>query len=190
MMKKPSLFFSKGFTLAEILVIAFLFLLVVRAVYSGYLLSYRSYRAGERSAEAVQNGRVILERISREVRQARKIIGEFPDQEINATDSIAFEDGHISDSYHYIHYFKTDTEIIREVLAYYFSGDENTLVPHNAAPPAGQTRETIILESQKTIGEYVKDLNFWGSKTINIKMILEKEDKIFKLKTKIFGRNL
>lgn len=189
-MKKSFLPFSKGFTLVEILIITFIFLLIIRALYSGYLLSYRSYQAGEKSAEVVQNGRVILERISREVRQTRKIIDEFPDQEINATDSIAFEDGHVSENYNYIYYFKVDSEIKREVRAYYFSGDEDTLVPYNADPPSGQTKEIKFLENQKTIGEYVKSLNFWGSKIINIDLILEKEDKEFRLKTKIFGRNL
>lgn len=189
-MKKTFLSSSKGFTLSEILVAIFIFLLVIRAIYSGHLLSYRSYQAGEKTAEIDQNGRVILERMSREIRQTREIINEFPDQEINATDSIEFEDGHATGSYHYIHYFKEGAEVKREVRAYYFSGDVDALVPWDAEPPSGQTRETKILENQKVIGEYVKSLGFWGPKLININLILEKEDKSLKLKTKIFGRNL
>lgn len=188
-MKKFSLIFSKGFTLSEILVIIFLFLLIMRAVYSIYLLSNLSYKTGENIAEINQNGRVILERMSREIRQAREIIGEFPDQEINATDSIRFEDGHVSEPYHYIHYFKDNYEIKREVIAYYFSGDVDTLVPWDSIPPIGQTLETKNLESQKVIGEYVKSLSLWGSDLINIKLILEKKDKSLELKTKIVGRN-
>lgn len=188
-MKKKILVFSKGFTLSEILVITFLFLLIMRAVYSIYLLSNSSYRAGENMAEINQNGRVILERISREVRQAREIVGEFPDLEVNATDSIKFEDGHVSESYHYIHYFKDGNEVRREVVGYYFSGDVDNLIPWNSIPPVGQTLEIKFLENQKAIGEYVTDLGFWGSELINIKLTLEKKDKILELKTKIVGRN-
>jgi len=189
-MRKKILFSSKGFTLTELLIIIFIFLLIIGAVYSSHLLSYRSYQAGEKMAEVAQNGRVILERASREIRQAREIATELPAQEINATDTIEFEDGHLSESYHYIRYFKEEDDVKREVRGYYFSGDAGTLVPWDAEPPVGQTLEIEVLESPKIIGEYVSALGFWGNKLIGIDLTLEKGDKKFNLETKVFGRNL
>lgn len=191
MIKKHYFFSSKGFTLTEILIVISMFFLIIGAVYSGYLLSYRSYRTGEKMAEITQNGRVILERMTREIRQAREIVTEIPEQEINATDTIEFEDGHATSSYHYIHYFKDDDKVKREVIGYYFSGDPTeTLVPWDATPPLNQSLATTSLETSKIIGEYVDTLGFWGSKLIGINLTLKKEEKNSNLKTKIFGRNL
>lgn len=181
---------SKGFTLAEFLVIIFILTLIIRIVYSGYLLSRKSYLEGEKMAETTQNGRVILERIIREVRQAREIVTELSETKSEATNTIEFEDGHISGSYYYIRYFKEEDEIKREVINYYFSGDPSTFVPWDANPPGGQTLGTTTHETVKIIGEHVSDLGFWGSEIIYIDLALEKGGKILNLETKVFGRNL
>ena len=186
---------SKGFTLAEFLVIVFILILIIRVVYSSYLLSRKSYLEGEKMAETTQNGRVILERMVREVRQSREIVTELSETESGATSTIEFEDGHISDFYYYIRYFKEGNEVKREVINYYFSGDPSTFVPWDASPPdasppGGQTLETITHETTRTIGEHVSDLGFWGSETICIDITLERGGRILNLKTKVFGRNL
>lgn len=186
--------FKKGFTLVEVLVVIVIIGLVMGAIYSGYLLSQRASREGEISAEITQNGRVILERMTREIRQAREIVNELPEEEPSATSTIIFEDGHISDPYHYIHYFHENSEkklVKREVVGFYFSSDtEETLVSRDAIPPTGQTLETKTLEEAVTIGEYVTDLNFWETEVIHVGLTLQKKNKTFKLKTQIFGRNL
>lgn len=183
-----------GFTLTEILVTISIFLIVTGVIYSGFLLSQRAYSESEISAEISQNGRVILERITREIRQADEIVTELSDEEpaesISPVGGIVFEDGHISDSYHYIHYFEEEGSLEREVVAYYFSGNPGVYVPWNAIPPEGQTLETETLEIQKTVGEYVSGIKFWGTKLISISISLEKSQKTVELETKIFGRNL
>jgi prepilin-type N-terminal cleavage/methylation domain-containing protein len=184
-------YYQKAFTLPELLVTMAILVIVMGAVYLAYSLNQKAYREGEDTAEITQNGRVIVERFNREIRQAKEIVGSFPESEEEATSTITFEDGHIADPYHYIHYFKTDDTVKREVLGYYFSGDsEETLVPWNAVPPDGQTLETKTLEATKIIGEWVSGLGLWGSEIINIALTLEKSDKTLYLETKIFGRNL
>jgi len=191
MINKKKLSNSKGFTLTELLVVIFVLVLIIRLVYSGYLLSHRSYLEAEKMTEITQNGRVILERTAREIRQAREIATELAEEESGATSTIEFEDGHISESYHYIRYFKEGAEVKREIVGYYFSGDPSeTLVSWDAEPPGSQTLETKVLESSKTIGECVSGLGFWGSEVVNIFLVLEKENKALNLKTKVFGRNL
>jgi len=181
---------NKGFTIIELLITIAILMLISGAVYTSFTLSQRAYRESENSAEITQNGRVILQRMNREIHQAKEIVGNFPEERADAQNEITFEDGHISDSYHYIHYFKTDNIVKREVIGYYFSGDAGqNLVPWNAIPPAGQTLLTKTLEEAKIIGEWVSSLEFWGSKIINIALGLEKQNKNIYFETKILGRN-
>lgn len=72
------------------LVLSSIFLVLMSVVYAVYLFQQRAYRSGESSAEIIQNGRVVLERVTRELRQAKKIINSLPDDEIK------FQDGHLA----------------------------------------------------------------------------------------------
>jgi prepilin-type N-terminal cleavage/methylation domain-containing protein len=180
---------KKGFTLVELLVTIVVLSLVLGAVYEGYSLSQKASREGERAAEIAQNGRVILERIVREIRQAEEIVTELPEGEAGASGEIIFEDGHISDPYHYIHYFKEDTNLCREVVGYYFSDDASqTLVPWDATPQENLIKKT--LEEKEIIGEYVDNIKFWNSRSINISLALKKQDKVLNLLTQAFSRNI
>lgn len=180
----------KSFTLIEVLVTVTIFALVGAGIYSSHVLSQKAYKEGEVSAEITQNGRVIMERMTREIRQAKEVVGDFPEEEAEAVSEITFEDGHISDSYHYIHYFISSDTIQREVLGYYFSGDvAQTLVPWNAVPPLGQSLLSKNLEEARVIGEWVEEFKIWGSRLITIDLNLKKKEKTFFLETKILSRN-
>lgn len=185
---------NRGFTLTELLVSIVILAIVTGAVFISYSLSQKAYREGERTAEITQNGRVILERITRELHQAREIATELseeePQDQVSPLGGIIFEDGHIEDPYNYIHYFKEEGKIKREVIAYYFSGSPGIYVPWDSEPPLGQTLEIETIESTKTIGEYLTALKFWGSNLISIYLSLEKNDKKIDFKTKVFSRNL
>ncbi len=181
----------RGFTLVELLVIIVILGLVMGAVYGVFILSQRAYREGEGAAEIIQNGRVILERLTREIRQAREVVPPLSATEMAATSTIMFENGNILEPYHYIRYFQVGNLVKREVRGFYFSGDPvKTLVPWNARPPAGQTLKSKILEAPQTIGEHVASLKFWGSRIIHIALTMEKRNKILELRTQILGRNL
>jgi len=186
--------YSNGFTLTELLVTVAIFLLITGAVYSGFSLSQKAYRESELAAEISQNGRVVLERITREIRQAKEIATELSEEEpieaVSPADGIIFEDGHGTTTYYYIHYYKEDSSLNREVLGYYFSDNPGIYVPWNAVPPESQTLEVEILETSKTVGEYITGIKFWGIKVINVSLFLEKKQKMIELSTKIFGRNL
>ena len=181
----------RAFTLVEVLIAITIFSLVVIAIFSLYLSGVGFYRRGTTRSELLQNGRVILERMSREIRQAREIVTELSETESGATSTILFEDGHISPNYHYIHYFQEGDLIKREVIGYYFSDDQSqTLVPWDSTPPSGQALETVVLEEAKIIGEHLQDLKIWGSDLVNISLTLTENGETIELKTKIFGRNL
>ena len=179
-----------GFTLIETLITITILVLVLGAIYGVYVLSQKTYQEGERLSEITQNSRVILERLTREIRQAREIVTELPEEELGATSTIMFEDGHILEPYHYIRYFNDDNLIKREVIGFYFSGDVGeTLVPWDAEPPSGQILTTQTLEEAQIIGEYVVNLKFFGSELVQITLALKKKNTFLQLSSEVFGRN-
>ncbi|MEA3295625.1 MAG: hypothetical protein U9Q27_00570, partial [Patescibacteria group bacterium] len=177
----------------EILIVISVFALTLGIIYGSYSLSQKAYKEVETTTEINQNARVILERITREIRQAKEIVTELSDEEpiesVSPELGIMFEDGHIEEQYHYIRYFKDNNNIKKQVIVYYFSGSPDTFVPYNAIPPETETLENIILE-EKIIGEYIVGIKFWGEEVINISIILEKKDKNINFRTKIFARNI
>lgn len=88
--------FKSGFTLTETLIVIIIFVIVIVAVFSALTFSQQAYLEGENLAELTQNGRVVLERVTREIRQAREIATELPDIESSSSSEIEFHDGHIS----------------------------------------------------------------------------------------------
>jgi len=259
------LFKQKGFSLAEMTIVTAILALIISTVYLAYVLNQRVYLAGENIAEITQNGRVILERMTREIRQAKEIVTELPEE-----NEIIFQDGHLSlvseegtaqggtintitldlsasdendyykdmfieiiggtgngqikkiigyegttktaeietywdpfpdgssiykidTSYYYIRYHRDDDNYIwREVLTYCFSEDEVTCDPSKiyCAWDTDAPIAEITLENPRIIGEYVTNLEFWGSRMINIFLTSEKRNKSIDFQTKIFGRNL
>jgi len=88
----------KSFTLLEVLIIIFISSLVFIAILEIYLAGQKLYSLGENRAEILQNGRIILERISRELRQAKEIVTPLPQVDNNPDfpppSEIEFQDGH------------------------------------------------------------------------------------------------
>ena len=85
---------QKGFTLTELLLVISLLLIITSAISGINLLSQRAYQEGEAAVEITQNGRVILERMAREIRQTKEIITELPEEKIDSSEEIMFHDGH------------------------------------------------------------------------------------------------
>lgn len=179
-----------GFTLIEVSVTMAILSLVLGSIYGVYNLSQKAYTIEENMVEITQNGRVVFERLSREIRQAVEIVTELQNEEASATSTIMFEDGHITEPYNYIRYFQDGSLIKREVIGFYFSGDsEETLVPLDAVPPPSQTLMVKTIQEVQTIGEYAAQLKFWGSGVVSIVLELNKKENNLRLKTSIFGRN-
>ena len=84
---------NRGFTLIEIIIVIAIFSVVISMVSSTVFLSSKVYFQGERMTEIMQNGRVILDAISRELRQARKLVNLLPEED--PPSEIIFQDGHI-----------------------------------------------------------------------------------------------
>ncbi len=179
----------KGYTLTELLIVLAIFALVAVAVSSFLLMAQRLPQEGRNIAEINQNGRIILKKTTRELRQAREVVTELPIASTTATDTLEFEDGHREEPYHYIHYFKEENEVKREVKRYYFPSNPEEFLPWTATSSKEELTATTT-EGPVAIGRYVSDLKFWGGLVVDILISLEKEEKEVDYQTKVFGRNL
>jgi prepilin-type N-terminal cleavage/methylation domain-containing protein len=88
-------FNNKGFTIPEVLIVITISALIVVTIASIIVYSQKSYLQSGNSAEIAQNARVILERMSREIRQAVKISTQLPVSNVNPANEIQFQDGHL-----------------------------------------------------------------------------------------------
>ena len=189
-MKKIKL--PPGFTLTETLIAILLLALIILLVLSVYLVGQRAYRQTDDRAELTQNGRVILDRLERELRQAKEIITALPPDNSNPDllpHEIMFEDGHDITVIRYLRYYLQNTDLRRQLVIYYFATDPEVYVHSNDTDPYGQPPSSLILEDN-LVGEFVTTLNFYGSNPSTLELQLTKNARVVNLLTKFYGRNL
>ena len=185
---------QKGFTLIEIIIVLNIALIIFGLITAIYLLSQKSYWETDNRAEIIQNGRVILDRMIREIRQTPDIVTNLPEnnnEPLLLPSEIKFQDGHNTNQIRYIHYFLDGTDLKRQLIVYYFPSDPEYYVHYydtDKEPPHEPPIEQIIEE--KIIGEYVDDIEFWGNKLININLYLYKDGQSAIINTAVYGRNL
>ncbi len=197
---------SKGFTLMEVLVAMAIFIVAVVLIFGIYFTSQKFYQRTEIKAEILQNARVVLERITRELRQTQDIITVLPQVSDNPSNppinEIEFQDGHfpspyasLGSDYYYIRYYVSDEtgEINRQYKVYCFDNCQtcSTYFRWNDTQVVdGVTTQahSCVLED-RVVGEFVKEIKFWGAGVINISLKLEKGNEEIDFQTNVFGRN-
>lgn len=182
-----------GFTLIEILTGLAAGVLIILAVLQIFSISRTAVRGGNNSAEAVQNARVALERMSRDLRQAEELVTTLPatDSEPDAPppSEIEFQDGHDPDALTYIRYYLDGTDLHREQSYYAFPANPSVRVLHNIRNEFGQLPERAALDDQ-LIAEGVSALQFWGEELIGVRITTARGDAELTTSTGILGRNL
>lgn len=181
---------QKGYTLIEVLVVVSLFVVIILITGSLYSLSQKSYNKGANKGELVQNVRVCLDRISREIRQSVDIITALPATSTeDLAEEIFFMDGHDTSRITYIYYYLAGDELIRQHRAYYFPAEPATYVMLSSVDGGGNLPEEAILED-RVVGEYFNSLGFWGlDDLVYIELELEKNNNIIKANTAVYSRN-
>lgn len=184
---------KQGFTLIEILVAMSISVLIVAVIYGVYVSSNRYYYKNLAQAELTQNGRIALERISRDLRQAVRIIASLPSNEndmLNPPPSeIFFQDGHNTTKIQYIRYKLIDNTLKRELLHYYFATNSSVWVNWNSKdqmqnPPIESIDESVVKADK------ISSLQFYGTKNITISLTVSDGINNFSFKTEVFGRNI
>jgi len=184
---------QRGFTLLEILVSLSLFTLAIILVGSMYSLSQRSYNKGAGKGELVQNARVSLDRITRELRQSVNIVTVLPETASDPLNppaaEIFFQDGHDASQITYLRYYLDSTDLKRSYIAYYFSSEPDTYVTYDSVDQNGNPPQKLVFED-RIIGEYFNELQFWGSSSlIHLSFALEKNQDSFNINSSVFRRN-
>lgn len=192
----------KSFTLIEFLIATAIFALVMSLSASSFVLGWRAFSQGSQIAQLQQNGRVVVERLSREVRQTDELILEAEQTWLNnllETNDypfpapILFQDARQDDLQYVIYSLKENEskQLYRLSVYFYFPDDPAVQVRWNAADTNGNPPQATLVK-EELVGEYIKEIDFQqlSSKMININLILEKEGKTLDLETKIGGRNI
>lgn len=186
---------SLAFTLAEVMITIAIVGMAFTLIYEVAQLTHRTYLLGERRAELTQNGRVILDRLVREFRQAPELLTALPDTPddpfFTPPQEISFRNGHQLDPITYIRYWfnPLDYTINRQLIYYSFSADPNTYVPYSALDEEHNPPEQHVLQDQ-IIGEYINNFKVWGGRPITTELDLQEGEVILKLRTNALGRNL
>jgi len=175
---------KRGFTLLEILVAISLSLLIIGSLYGIYVTSYKSYRRNINKADLNQNVRIVLERLTRDLRQTNEITTTLPASEIK------FQDGHDTTKIRYINYFRDVNNNLHSKTSYYtFPSDPFTWVPWNAVdgdghPPLEQTESDVIK------AEKITNLFFESNNIITIDITASNSENQVSAQTEVMGRNI
>lgn len=180
----------KGFTLVEILTVVFLGTLIIIAAYTVYIISYKAYKKNSASSELTQNGRIALERITRDLRQATEIVTDLPESPGEGTPGteIMFQDGHATAVIQYIRYYLSGTDLHREQRHYYFPSDPNTWVTSSAQDEDGNP-PLYTTDSDQVKAEKISSLQFWGEETITLRLSVADSQSTYTFETKTLARN-
>jgi len=183
---------KQGFTLIELTIAISVSVLLLLVVTATYLVGQKTYNQTDSRAEIIQNGRVIIDRLSREIRQTSDIITELPPNNNTPEvlpDGLTFQDGHETNQTKYIRYYLEDHTIKRQEIIYYFPEVPDTYVYWHETNQEGNP-PIMKITDDRIIGEYIDDIEFWGDKLININLYLSKNEETQIINTAIYGRNL
>jgi len=182
----------KGFTLTEIVSVVGLATLAVLLIYQIFIISQNAFKSGDQNLEIAQNGRIFLDRITREIRQTPEIATNLPatnnEEGFPPADEILFQNGHDTADIRYIRYFLDDQTVKRQEIAYFFTAEPETYVYWNSEDEFDDPPESSVLD-EKIIAEYITDLDFYGSALTYIDVWLVKQDSDLHLFTGVWGRN-
>mgnify|MGYP001384176981 CR=1 FL=1 len=177
---------NKGFTILEVMASISIFMVVVLLVAD--LLNNTVVFSSERSnlAELIQNSRVAIDRISREVRQANELITEIATT--TPSNEIMFQDGHDLSQISYIKYYLNNSTLYRDNILYYFPLDPSIYVYYDDVDVFNNSPTST--SSTQMIGEYFDDLDITKSDgLLELQLSLSKNNETFQVGTNIFIRN-
>jgi len=180
----------RGFTIAELIISIFIGLLLISTVSSIFILNQRTFRKSNIKAELTQNARIVVDLMSREIRQAKSIVTTLPADGSNpatVAHELKFEDGHITSHVQYVRYYLNGTILQRQILAYYFDTDPTTYVRWDDINQFGGPTEAVL--EDRVIGENFSQVNFFGSQAITIELLLQKLKETIDMQSIIDPRN-
>lgn len=183
---------SSGFSLMETVVVLGISVLLLIVLYDVFFISHSSFTIGDRRLELIQNGRIVLDRLSREIRQSIEVVTPLPatktDPSFPPPAEILFQDGHGLTNVQYLRYYLNGQMLMRQRVVYFFSQEPNTYVYWNAHDNFGNLPQSQAIE-EREIAEYFSALQFYGQGLIYVDVYLQKQESALHLYSAIWGRN-
>lgn len=184
--------FKKAFTLIELIVAIGMALIVVSAAISMTILTKRQIAIGSDKLETVQNARSIMDRLSRDLRQAKEVVTSLNDVNNGgiAKNEIEFENGHSSEKVNYLKYYLNGTDLVKQEHHYQFNIDPNNWVIWNARDDQDQL-PVLVIDNNTIVANYISQINFWknGDSLVRFEVAATSNNKSSTMRTQIFGRN-
>lgn len=179
---------KSGFSLVEVLLVLVSGSIFLLIIFYFYFASRGFYLGVQSKTEVGQNGRIAMDRMVREIRQARYMVSNLPPDQSGAPSEITFQDGH-TDTIQYIRYYLADTQLKRDLIQYFFASDPNTPVDMNSHDGQGNSPSPSVKDTQ-VVAEYVTSLQFYGSGSVTVVFSAKYRDKTVDLLTNVAGRNI
>lgn len=181
-----------GFTLVEIMTVVGITVLIFLIVYNTFLISHQSFIVGDQRLELIQNGRIILDRLTRELRQSVEIVTPLPaikdDPAFEPPSEILFQDGHDLEIIQYLKYYVENNLLKRQRIVYYFATEPDSYVYWDTKDEFGQS-PLFSVTDERVIAEYISDILYYGENITSIEVYLNKQNSNLHLLTSIWGRN-
>ena len=187
-----------GFSLVELLIALGVSSILVAITVSTYSLFRRGIAQDNSKAQLSQNGRVALDRISREIRVTPQILTQFPD---NLADpdpvqphEIEFQDGFLAtsdtDYLTYHRYWLSGSTLMMDIKQYTFQSNPTVRVSATSTDTNGNPPVATVLSSQ-AIAQTVAIFSLYGAKPLEIDITTsDVTGQSFTLRTTITGRNI
>jgi len=163
-----------AFTLIEVLVAATLSVGLIGIAGSAYIQSQRLTAAQADELTVAQNARVLVDRISRDVRQTTEFTATLPEAVGDGISTIQFVDGHEpSGGPYYLEYALEGGQVWRRKLYYYRPSQPDVRVTFNPTETIYEEGDSVpgdaLVRHQEeniAIADGVDNLSFWGTASL------------------------
>jgi type II secretory pathway pseudopilin PulG len=188
-----------AYTIIELLVAILISAILLAATVSTYGLFRRSINADQARASLSQNGRVAMDRITRELRLTPEILTTLPtspsDTSVPEPNSIEFEDGYVAStdpSYLTYHrYYLNGTTLEEDIKQYYFASAPSVRVDAKSVDSSGNAPISSVISTQ-AIAQEVALFALYGSKPLQVYITTTDlpSGQSYPLRTDVTPRNL
>jgi len=181
-----------GFTLIELLIALIISGILVGVSTETYSLFRKSLSKDQSQAEIAQNGRIVLDRLARELRQTNDVVTVFPasttDHSVAQPNEIEFQDGNANDLT-YRRYYIVNGTLKLDTKQYAFSYDPTHRVVWNAVGTGGVSPTASVI-STVDVADHLQDLIFYGDNLLQVQVdTVDSFNQTFTVRTTILGRN-
>jgi prepilin-type N-terminal cleavage/methylation domain-containing protein len=182
-----------GFTVIELLVAVIISSVLISLTIATYNLFRKTAIADQSKSDLDQNGRVAIDRLTRNIRQTPDIVTILPDDandtSVAEPHEIEFEDGNTGDLT-YQRYYLNGTTLELDTKEYYFTADPSTRVHWNTRDASSNLPVAHVISTQD-IALNVSNFTLYGYKPVEVYLTTsDPSGQKFMLRTAVTGRNL